>query len=38
MFKVIEQVIHSTKFGRERMKFMLERVEKMRERMAPKGN
>jgi hypothetical protein len=34
MFSAIEQVIHSTKFGRERLKFMLKRVEMMRERLA----
>jgi hypothetical protein len=35
MFSTIEQVINSTKFGRERFKFMLRRVEMMRERLAP---
>jgi len=34
MFATIEKVIMSTKFGRERLKFMLKRVEMMRERMA----
>jgi hypothetical protein len=34
MFGAIEQVINSSKFGRERLKFMLKRVEMMRERMA----
>ena len=35
MFATIEKVIRSTKFGRERLKFMLKRVEMMRGRMAP---
>jgi hypothetical protein len=35
MFATIEKVIMSTKFGRERFKFMVKRVEIMRERMAP---
>lgn len=35
MFSTIEQVINSSKFGRERLKFMLKRVEMMREKMAP---
>ena len=34
MFGTIEQVIMSSKYGRERFKFMLKRVEMMRERMA----
>jgi hypothetical protein len=38
MFSTIEKVINSSKFGRERMKFMLKRVETMRERLAPKSN
>jgi hypothetical protein len=38
IFSAIEKVINSNKFGRERLKFMLKRVETMRERMAPKGN
>ncbi len=38
MFSAIEKVINSTKFGRERLKFMLKRVETMRERMAPGKN
>ena len=39
MFSTIEQVIHSSKFGRERLKFMLKRVEMMGEKMAPsQGN
>lgn len=35
MFATIEKVINSSKFGRERLKFMLKRVETMREKMAP---
>lgn len=35
MFSTIEKVISSSKFGRERLKFMLKRVEMMREKMAP---
>jgi hypothetical protein len=35
MFATIEEVIMSSKFGRERFKFMLKRVETMRERLAP---
>ena len=35
MFATIEKVIMSSKFGRERFKFMLKRVETMRERLAP---
>jgi hypothetical protein len=35
MFGIIEKVINSSKFGRERLKFMIKRVETMRERMAP---
>ncbi len=35
MFGVIEKVINSSKYGRERLKFMLKRVEMMREKMAP---
>jgi hypothetical protein len=35
MFGIIEKVINSSKFGRERLKFMIKRVENMRERMAP---
>lgn len=35
MFSTIEQVIQSSKSGRERFKFMRKRVEAMRERMAP---
>src|ERR1700678_1639404 len=35
LFATIEKVIMSTKFGRERFKFMVKRVEIMRERMAP---
>lgn len=38
MFSAIEKVINSSKFGRERLKFMIKRVETMRERMAPKAN
>jgi hypothetical protein len=39
MFSTIEKVINGSKFGRERLKFMLKRVEGMRERMATaKGN
>ena len=38
MFSAIEKVINSSKFGRERLKFMIKRVETMRERMAPKSN
>ena len=38
MFGTIEQVINSSKFGRERLKFMVKRVEMMREKMAPKSN
>jgi hypothetical protein len=34
MFGTIEKVIMSSKYGRERFKFMLERVETMREKMA----
>jgi hypothetical protein len=35
MFGTIEKVIMSSKYGRERFKFMQKRVETMRERMAP---
>jgi hypothetical protein len=35
MFENIEKAIMSSKFGRERLKFMLKRVETMRERLAP---
>ena len=35
MFSTIEKVISSSKFGRERLKFTLKRVETMREKMAP---
>ena len=35
MFGTIEKVIMSSKFGRERFKFILQRVETMRERLAP---
>jgi hypothetical protein len=35
IFASIEQVITGSKFGRERLKFMLKRVEMMREKMAP---
>ena len=35
MFGTIEKVIMSSKYGRERFKFMLKRVEMMREKMAP---
>ena len=35
MFGTIEKVIMGSKFGRERFKFMLKRVETMREKMAP---
>jgi hypothetical protein len=35
MFATIEKVIISSKFGRDRFKFMLKRVETMRERLAP---
>jgi hypothetical protein len=39
IFSTIEKVINSSKFGRERLKFMLKRVEMMREKMTPaKGN
>src|SRR5208283_86614 len=34
MFATIEKVIMGSKFGRERLKFMLKRVETMRERVA----
>jgi hypothetical protein len=34
MFSTIEKVITGSKFGRERLKFMTKRVEKIRERMA----
>jgi hypothetical protein len=34
LFAIIEKVIMSSKFGRERFKFMLKRVEMMREKMA----
>src|ERR1700691_2767664 len=34
MFGTIEKVIMSSKYGRERLKFMLKRVETMREKMA----
>jgi len=34
MFGTIEKVIMSSKYGRERFKFMLKRVEMMRERIA----
>jgi len=34
LFGVIEKVIMSSKFGRERLKFMIKRVETMREKMA----
>ena len=34
MFAIIEKVIMSSKFGRERFKFVLKRVEMMREKMA----
>jgi hypothetical protein len=36
MFGIIEKVIMSSKYGRERFKFVQKRVETMRERMAPK--
>jgi hypothetical protein len=35
MFGTIEKVIMSSKYGRERFKFMLKRVEMMREKLAP---
>jgi hypothetical protein len=35
MFGTIEKVIMSSKFGRERLTFMLKRVEMMREKLAP---
>jgi len=38
MFGTIEKVINGSKYGRERFKFMLKRVEMMGEKMAPKGN
>jgi hypothetical protein len=38
MFSAIEKVINSSKFGRERFKFMLKRVESMREKLAPGKN
>lgn len=38
MFSSIEKVINSSKFGRERLKFMIKRVEMMRERMVSKSN
>lgn len=38
MFSAIEKVINGSKNGRERLKFMLKRVETMRERMAPGKN
>lgn len=38
MFSSIEKVINSSKFGRERLKFMIKRVEMMGERMASKSN
>jgi hypothetical protein len=34
IFGIIEKVIMSSKYGRERVKFMLKRVEMMREKMA----
>ena len=34
LFGTIEKVINGSKFGRERLKFMLKRVETMREKMA----
>jgi hypothetical protein len=34
LFGIIEKVIMDSKFGRERFKFMLKRVETMREKMA----
>jgi len=34
MFGAIEKVINGSKFGRERLKFMIKRVETMREKMA----
>jgi hypothetical protein len=34
LFASIEQVIATSKFGRERLKFMLKRVEMMREKLA----
>ena len=33
MFGTIEKVIMSSKYGRDRLKFMLKRVEMMREKM-----
>jgi hypothetical protein len=38
MFSTIEKVINSSKFGRDRLKFMLKRIETMRERLAAKSN
>ncbi len=38
MFSAIEKVINSSKFGRERLKFMRKRTETMRERLAAKSN
>jgi hypothetical protein len=35
MFATIEKVIMSSKFGRERLKFMHKRVEMLREKLAP---
>jgi hypothetical protein len=35
MFGTIEKVIMSSKYGRERFKFMVKRVEMMREKFAP---
>jgi hypothetical protein len=35
IFRTIEKVIMSSKYGRERFKFMQKRVETMRENMAP---
>jgi len=35
MFANIEKVIMSSKFGRERLKFMIKRVETMREKLSP---
>jgi hypothetical protein len=35
MFSTIEKVINGSKFGRDRLKFMIKRVEMMRERLAP---
>ena len=37
IFRDVERVIHSTKWGRERLKFILKRIEQMREMKEKKG-